>query len=70
MFKTAVKNLANNSEISAFVCASVTALISLEILQWHGDSYEKLQCKTPSGLHSACLSHWVPSGAESLKCIR
>lgn len=29
-----------------------------------------MQYKTASGLHSACLSHWLPSGAESLKCIR
>lgn len=70
MFKTAVNNLPNNSEVSASVCASVTVLISLEIFQRHGDSHEKQWCKTPRGTPAACLSHGLLSGAKSLKCIR
>lgn len=43
-----VNNLPNDSEISALFCASVTALISLEISQWRGLT-QKAVVQNPTG---------------------
>lgn len=66
VFKTTVNNLPNDSEISALFCASVTALISLEISLWHRLTQKSSSAK-PHMAHSELVCH---TGAESLKWIK